>query len=60
MINNTEELLEEIKELCENKFAPEGYYYVDKLVRNGQTSIVVHILFDSPEDENYYPKETLE
>ena len=56
MIENTEELLEEIKELCESKFAPEGYYYVDRLVRNGQTSIVVHILFDSPEDENYYPK----
>ena len=56
MINNTEELLKAIKELCEKKFAPEGYYYVDKLVRNGQTSIVLHIIFESPEDENYYPK----
>ena len=56
MIKDTEELLKEIKKLC-RKFAPEGYYYVDKLVRKGQTAIVLHLLYDSPEDEDYYPKE---
>ncbi len=54
-LHNTHDLLEEIKELCEENFTPEGYYYVDKLVRKGQTSIVLHIMFDSPEDEDYYP-----
>ena len=33
MIEDTEELLAAIKELCERKFVPEGYYYVDKLIR---------------------------
>ena len=56
-INSTNELIEAIKTLCEKEFEPEGYYYVDKLIRNGQTSIVLHILFDSPEEEDYYPKE---
>ena len=55
MIENTDELLKAIKKLCEEKFEPSGFYYVDKLVRNGQTSIVLHILFDSPDDEDYYP-----
>lgn len=55
MIGNTEELLKAIKELCEENFLPNGYYYVDKLVRDGQTSIVLHILYDSL-DEDYYPE----
>ena len=55
MIDNIEQLLERIKELCEEEFSPNGFYYVDKLTRNGQTSLVLHILFDSPEEEDYYP-----
>ena len=57
MIQTTDELLQAIKELCEKEFEPKGYYYVDRLVRNGQTSIVLHILFDSKESD-YYPKRT--
>jgi len=55
MIKDLDELLIAIKKLCEEEFEPSGFYYVDRLVRNGQTSIVLHILFDSPEEEDYYP-----
>lgn len=56
MIENTDDLLREIKELCEKKFTPKGSYYVDKIVRNGQTSIVLHMVYDSPNEKDSYPK----
>ena len=56
-IKNTEQLLERIKTIMEKEFLPTGYYYVDKLTRRGQTSLVIHILYDDPEAINHYPKE---
>jgi len=54
IIKNTEELLAEIKEMCD-KFIPQGFYYVDKIVRGGITSLSLHLVFDTPELEDYYP-----
>jgi len=59
MIFNLQGLLDKIKDVMENEFQPSGYYYVDKLVRNGMTSVVIHVLFDNEEErfrENFYPK----
>ena len=53
-IIDTEDLLREIKALMED-VEPDGFYYVDKLVRNGQCSLVLHILYDTNEAD-YYPE----
>ena len=52
-MKTTEELLDALKELMD-EFEPNGYFYVDKLSRNGQTSVVLHVMYDS-EDADYYP-----
>ena len=51
-IIDTEDLLREIKALMED-VGPDGFYYVDKLVRNGQCSLVLHILYDTNEADHY-------
>ena len=53
---NTEELLQRLKVLLEEQFKPNGYYTVNKLVRDGQTALCIIIMFDSPAEPNYYPK----
>ena len=55
-ITNLAQLLKVLKQIVEKDFTPEGCYYVDKLVRKGQTSLVIHLLFDSPNEPNHCPK----
>ena len=54
-INNLEELLEAIKKIMEVRFLPEGRYYVDKLRHGGQTSVCVHLIYTTPEEEDDEP-----
>ncbi len=54
IIIDTEDLLKEIKALMDD-IEPDGFYYVDKLVRDGQCSLVLHILYDTNEAD-YFPE----
>ena len=53
-INNLEELLEAIKEIMEVRFLPEGQYYVDKLRHGGQTSVCIHLIYRTPDEDRRF------
>ncbi len=50
-IHSTRALLDTIKEMLEEDFTPNGGYYVDKLENDGKTSLVLHMLYDTPEQD---------
>ena len=55
IIETIEELIDEIKEICEERFTPNGYFYVDKITRAGITSLNLHIVCDTPQLDDSYP-----